>query len=151
MFTFIYWMFKPPSYGMYLPKLSGEHIVGCSTIAYIVSHGAFSLGPIWCGPLNRVQNLTPLGALVQWTLYSCTPREIASNNKTQRNIWWQARSIPGHFKHASKSRTQITPGGAGAACTVATWTHQVVNLRKWHLVFYVNTRKYRWAGIACSV
>jgi hypothetical protein len=133
---------------MYLSKLSVKHIVACSTIAYIVSHGALSLGPIWCGPLNRVQNLTlPPGALVQWTLYHCTPREIASNSKTQGNIWLQARSIPGHFKHVSKSRTRITPGGTGAAGIMATWTHRVVNLRKLCLVFYVNTRKYRLAAV----
>jgi hypothetical protein len=78
----------------------------------------------------------PPSRQVPW--FSGLRREIASNSKTQENIWSQARSIRGHFKHVSKSRTRITPGGAGAAGIMATWTHQVVNLRKCCPVSHVN-------------
>jgi len=62
--------------------ISVEHSVACSTVAHVVSSGPLSPGPIWRVPLTWLENLTPLGALVQRTVCHCTGHEIAINSKT---------------------------------------------------------------------
>jgi len=100
--------------------ISVEHNVACSTVAHVVSSGPLSPGLRWRGPLTWLENLTPLGALVQRTVCHCTGHEFAINNKTgKRRV--MARPTPRRFRGASKSRNHIPPGDAQATCLMATW------------------------------